>query len=64
LAFQFGDGLTNSVWFTSGTLLIFLTIGKVPLKRWYKFIWPLIIMLFGVAVVSLIVATNVGFGPF
>jgi uncharacterized ion transporter superfamily protein YfcC len=64
LAFQFGDGLTNSVWFTSGTLLIFLTIGKVPLKRWYKFIWPLIIMLFIVAIISLIVATNVGYGPF
>lgn len=64
LAFQFGDGITNSIWFTSGTLLIFLTIGKVPLKRWYKFVWPLIIMLFGVAVISLIVATKIGYGPF
>lgn len=64
LAFQFGDGITNSVWFTSGTLLIFLTIGKVPLKRWYKFVWPLIIMLFVVSVISLVVATNIGYGPF
>lgn len=64
LAFQFGDGITNSIWFTSGTLLIFLTIGKIPLKRWYKFVWPLIGMLFVVAVISLIVATNIGYGPF
>ena len=34
LAFQFGDGLTNSAWFTSGTLLIFLTIAGIPLKKW------------------------------
>lgn len=64
LAFQFGDGLTNSVWFTSGILLIFLTIGKVPLKTWYKFIWRLIVMLYVVAIISLIVATNIGYGPF
>ena len=41
LAFQFGDGISNTFWFTNGTLLIYLSLGKVPLKSWYKFILPL-----------------------
>lgn len=64
LAFQFGDGLTNSLWFTSGTLLIFLTIAGIPLKKWWKFVTPLITMLFLVCVVSLIIATKIKYGPF
>lgn len=64
LAFQFGDGLTNSLWFTSGTLLMFLTIAKIPLKRWYKFIWKLMIFLFIVSIIALIVAVKINYGPF
>ena len=64
LAFQFGDGLTNSLWFTSGTLLIFLTIAGIPLKKWWKFVTPLITMLFVVCMIALIVATKIHYGPF
>lgn len=64
LAFQFGDGLTNSLWFTSGTLLMFLTIAKIPLKRWYQFIWKLLLILFIVSIIALLVAVKLGYGPF
>ena len=64
LAFQFGDGLTNSVWFTSGTLLIFLTIAKIPLRKWWKFVTPLLLILSVVCVAALIVATKINYGPF
>ncbi|WEG37143.1 YfcC family protein [Amygdalobacter nucleatus] len=64
LAFQFGDGLTNSLWFTSGTLLMFLTIGKVPLKTWYKFIAKLMVILFAVSIVALLIAVKINYGPF
>jgi uncharacterized ion transporter superfamily protein YfcC len=64
LAFQFGDGLTNSLWFTSGTLLIFLTIAKIPLKKWWKFVTPLITILTVVSVLSLVIATKINYGPF
>ncbi|EGY80622.1 YfcC family protein [Peptoniphilus indolicus] len=64
LAFQFGDGLTNSLWFTSGTLLMFLTIAKIPLNRWYKFVWKLLAILFVVAIISLIIAVKINYGPF
>lgn len=64
LAFQIGDGLTNSLWFTSGTLLIFLTIAKIPLNKWYKFITPLILILAVVGCVAVVVATKINYGPF
>lgn len=64
LAFQFGDGLTNSAWFTSGTLLIFLTIAGIPLKKWWKFVTPLLLILTVVCVIALLVATKINYGPF
>ena len=56
MAFQFGDGISNTLWFTNGTLLIYLSLAKVPLKVWYKFCWPLQIMFFVVEFVMLYVA--------
>ena len=64
LAFQFGDGLPNSAWFTSGTLLIFLTIAGIPLKKWWKFVTPLLLILTVVCVIALLVATKINYGPF
>lgn len=64
LAFQFGDGLTNVLWFTSGTLLMFLTIAKIPLNRWYKFIWKLMVILGIVSVIGLMIAVKINYGPF
>ena len=64
LAFQFGDGLTNSAWFTSGTLLIFLTIAGIPLKKCWKFVTPLLLILTVVCVIALLVATKINYGPF
>lgn len=46
LAFQFGDGISNTLWFTNGTLLIYCGLAKVSLKKWYRFIWPLQIFFF------------------
>ena len=47
-----------------GTLLIFLTIAGIPLKKWWKFVTPLISILFVVCVIALIVATKINYGPF
>lgn len=41
LCYQFGDGITHMLWFTYGTLLLFLNYGNVSLSRWYKFYLPL-----------------------
>lgn len=64
LAFQFGDGISNTFWFTNGTLLIYLSLGKVPLKSWYKFILPLHGLFVIVQLLFLFIAVKTGYGPF
>lgn len=64
LAYQFGDGLSNTFWFTNGTLLIFLSISKIPLKKWYKFVLPLHLILVILTIIFLGIATKIGYGPF
>ena len=63
LAFQFGDGISNTFWFTNGTLLIYLGLAKVPLKSWYKFILPLHGLFAILQVVFLFIALEIGYGP-
>lgn len=64
LAFQFGDGISNTFWFTNGTFLIYWALAKVPISKWYKFIIPLEIVIVLVSCVFLIIATEIGYGPF
>ncbi|MDR7871516.1 MAG: TRAP transporter large permease subunit [Tissierellaceae bacterium] len=64
LAYQFGDAITNIFWFTFGSLLIFLSYGRVPLQRYYKFVIPLMVVLFIIAIIFLTIATSIGYGPF
>lgn len=63
LAYQFGDGISNTFWFTYGGLLIFLSYGKVPISRWYKFVLPLIGILFVSSIIFLGIAIKIGYGP-
>ncbi|MDR0466020.1 MAG: AbgT family transporter [Deltaproteobacteria bacterium] len=60
-AYQFGDGITNMAWFTYGALLIFLSYGKAPLVRWYKFLWPLLVFHLLLAAVFLFVAVEINY---
>ena len=64
LAFQYGDGISNTFWFTNGTLLIYLGLAKVPLQKWYKFILPLHGLYFILEFVFLFIAVQTGYGPF
>lgn len=63
LAYQFGDGLSNIIWFTYGGLLLFLSYGKIPLSKWYKFVMPLIIILTILSAIFLTIAVKIGYGP-
>lgn len=64
LAFQFGDGISNTFWFTNGTMLIFFALAKIPLSKWYKFIVPLEIVLCLLSVVFMMIAVKINYGPF
>jgi uncharacterized ion transporter superfamily protein YfcC len=61
LAYQFGDGIANMGWFTFGTLYIFLSYGKIPLGRWYRFFWPLMLMMFVLSIVFLYIAVQINY---
>lgn len=45
LAFQFGDGFTNMITPTSGVLIAVLSIARIPYAKWFKWVWPFILLL-------------------
>jgi uncharacterized ion transporter superfamily protein YfcC len=46
VAFQLGDGFTNIITPTSGVLLGVLTMAKIPYDKWFRWVLPLIVILF------------------
>ena len=61
LAFQFGDGLSNTIIPTSGVLMAMLALAKIPYVKWVRFAGPLFLMLSGVAGVFLLIAVAIGY---
>jgi uncharacterized ion transporter superfamily protein YfcC len=59
-AFLFGNGITNIITPTSGTLLAYLATAKIAWSDWAKFIFPLWLIYIGVAI--LLLSTSVYFG--
>lgn len=55
-AFTCGDGFSNMVIPTSGTLMAVLAISKVPYTKWLKFVLPLFALLFLLSIIFLIIA--------
>ncbi|MFB1083064.1 YfcC family protein [Jeotgalibacillus sp. JSM ZJ347] len=60
LAYQYGDGISNSIIPTSASLMGYLAVAGIPYERWVKFIWKLILGWFCIAVIALIVAVLIG----
>ena len=56
LAFQIGDGLSNLINPTLGGLIAMLSMCRVPIDRWIRFIFPVLITLLGIAFMTLIIA--------
>lgn len=64
LAFQLGDGITNSLFPTSVALMTGLSIGKIKYDAWIRFIWKLILVWVAIGVVFLLIANAIHYGPF
>ncbi len=64
LAFQFGDGITNSISPIQPSLIAAIGLAGVPYEKWFKFVWPLMLMWTLLAAGLLIVATVIKLGPF
>jgi uncharacterized ion transporter superfamily protein YfcC len=54
MAYQLGDGFTNLITPTSATLVGVLGVAKIPLEKWVKWAWPLILLLIIVGLLLLI----------
>jgi uncharacterized ion transporter superfamily protein YfcC len=61
LAFQLGDGFTNSILPTSATLMGYLAVSKIPYEKWLKFMVPLLGIWLSVGAGFLIIATMIGY---
>jgi uncharacterized ion transporter superfamily protein YfcC len=61
LAYQIGDGLLNMAVPTSAVLMGMLALGRVPFTRWMRFVTPLLVKLYVVAVIAVIIAVEIGY---
>lgn len=64
LAFQLGDGLSNMLWVTCGTLMIGLGITRINYIQWVKFILKIFLIMEFVAVCAVMLAQLINWGPF
>lgn len=64
LAYQFGDGMSNIIFPTVGFLMAGLSIAGIPWGKWIRWILPFMLLQITVAVVSLIIAQIIQYGPF
>jgi uncharacterized ion transporter superfamily protein YfcC len=60
LAYQFGDGFTNMVVPTSALVVGALALGKIPYGAWVRFVTPLLLKLFALAIVFLVITVHLG----
>jgi len=63
LAFQIGDGVTNLINPTLGGLIAMLSMCRVSLDRWLRYIFPLAMMILAVAWLFLIFSVYIHWGP-
>ncbi len=64
LAFQLGDGISNSIFPTSGVLIAGLAMAGIPYTKWVKWVLPFIFIQAGLAIVFLLIAQMIKYGPF
>ncbi|MCP3026587.1 YfcC family protein [Halobacillus sp. A5] len=63
-AYQFGDGLTNSIFPTSGILMASLAVANVSWAKWVKWMFPLFLIWVVIAVLTLSIGVMINWGPF
>ncbi|MDE1454789.1 TIGR00366 family protein, partial [Bacillus paralicheniformis] len=59
-AYQYGDGITNSIIPTSGVLMASLSIAGVTYERWVKFVWKLVAGWIFIGAAAIVIAMIIG----
>jgi uncharacterized ion transporter superfamily protein YfcC len=60
LAYQFGDGFTNMIIPTNALVMGALVLGRIPYSAWVRFVGPLLLKIFALAVVFLVLSIHIG----
>lgn len=64
VAFQLGDGISNTIIPTSGVLLASLSIAGIPYMKWVKWILPYFIIQTILGIIIVMIAQTFQLGPF
>ncbi|MEK5333767.1 YfcC family protein [Lysinibacillus sp. FSL W8-0992] len=64
LSFSMADGIGNIIFPTSGYFMAALSLAKIPWSRWAKWVWPLILVQYGIGIISVIIAQTLKYGPY
>ncbi|WP_350343384.1 hypothetical protein PRVXT_002683 [Proteinivorax tanatarense] len=64
LAFHYGDGFTNIITPTGGTLMASLAIANIPYERYARWVLPLLGIWIVVGMTAITIATLIDYGPF
>ncbi len=64
LAYQFGDGITNSIIPTAASCMGALSVAKIPYEKWFRFLYPLCLIWIVIGGVTIIIASAMNYGPF
>lgn len=64
VAYNMGDGFTNTIAPTSGILMASIAVAGVSWTKWLKFMLPLLIIWIGIGVIAIFVAFAIDLGPF
>ena len=64
LALQYGDGISNIFYPTSGFFIASLALAGVPWQKWAKFMLPLFLIWLLVGAVFIVIAQMINWGPF
>lgn len=59
-AFQLGDGLSNVIFPTSGTMMACLAIAGVDFKKWIRFVMPLFLAWTAMGIVTMMIIVAMG----
>ncbi|PAD38455.1 YfcC family protein [Terribacillus sp. 7520-G] len=63
LAYQFGDGISNTI-LPTGNIIALLAIAGIGYGKWVKWFLPFFLIQIGIAIIALIIAQLIQYGPF
>lgn len=64
LVSQFGDGFSNFIYPTNGSLVAILSVADIPYSRWFKFFGPLFVLISITGAILGMIGVQIGLGPF